>query len=138
MSNLQNIYPARNVLWKLHVINTGRFILHLSTNFEFRYNKCYVHFRYNIICLWFECRILYLQFINIYNWFRWCCFLRVLLFAGVAFKCWLGTIIPHLVYYDFLRIQIFLEIWMISKEVGVGNICFIWIYNFLVLQQQYN
>ena len=31
MSNLQNIYPARNVLWNLHVINTGRFILHLSS-----------------------------------------------------------------------------------------------------------
>ena len=40
---------------------------------------------------------------------------------------WLGSIIPYLyikhllTYYDFLRILLFLEIWIVIKEVGVAN-----------------
>ena len=42
----------------------------------------------------------------------------------------LAFIIPYsyrtysLTYYDFLRILLFLEIWIIIKEIGVGNILF--------------
>ena len=35
----------------------------------------------------------------------------------------LDTLQHILTYYDLFRIQLFLEIWIVSKEVDVGNIC---------------
>ena len=37
-------------------------------------------------------------------------------------------ILHILTYYDFLRILLFLEIWIFIEEVGVGNIMFIFVY----------
>ena len=34
-------------------------------------------------------------------------------------------ILHILTYYDFLRILLFLEIWIVLKEVGAGNILFV-------------
>ena len=42
-------------------------------------------------------------------------------------------ILHILTYYDFLRILLILEVWIVIKEVDVGNILFISIYIFSLL-----
>ena len=36
-----------------------------------------------------------------------------------------------LTYYDFLRIPLFLEIWIVIKKVDVGNILLVWKYIYI-------
>ena len=38
-----------------------------------------------------------------------------------------------LTYYDFLRIPLFLEIWIVIKEVDVGNILLVWKYIYIYI-----
>ena len=57
--------------------------------------------------------------------------------------CRKGMIVPSqqntlyilhiLTYYDLLRILLFLEIWIVIKEIDVGNIYYIYIYIYIYI-----
>ena len=57
------------------------------------------------------------------------CFLnKVTVVFGLAQSNFAYIKLLHiLTYYNFLRILLFLEIWIVNKEVDVGNILFVWI-----------
>ena len=60
------------------------------------------------------------------SWNRNKCFrnIKVAVVFGLA-QSYLIYIAYILIYHDFLRILLFLEIWIVNKEVDVGNILFI-------------
>ena len=65
-----------------------------------------------------------------YAQYIWTIYLSICLsiYLSINIYMYAQSYINLLTCYDFLRILLFLEIWIIINEVGVGNILFIWIY----------